>query len=505
MATTAVEREIKLDVTEDWALPDLTGVKGVAEVRDEGEHRLVATYLDTADHRLLAARATLRRRTGGSDAGWHLKLPLADARLEVRRENRRPPRAVPKDLVALVRSRARGADLVPVMELVTRRHVWHLVGAEDVVLAEVVDDHVVATDPSGAREPQAWREVEVELVDGERVVLERAVRTLLRSGARLAAGPSKLGRALGTPASARPAVARPSSADGLLLAYLRTHVDALVDADTRVRLGHAESVHDLRVATRRLRSALATHHRRLPAARVAGLRAGLATLAGLCGAARDAEVLEAHLLSAVAALPTGEGVADGALAARVADTLAAETARSRAALVEALDAPEHVALLDDLAALVGGRALPRPSATGPDTAAAPRPRGRRASVGHELRRARRALRTARAAAGTPAADPALHEARKAVKRARYAAELVAPAVGKRAGRLAAALTEVQDVLGAYQDTVVARARVRDLAHAAHAAGEDTVGYGVLHERLRGADPGAVARRAFRSARRAWGR
>lgn len=501
MATTAVEREVKLDVAEDWALPDLAGVKGVAEVRDEGEHRLVATYLDTADHRLLAARATLRRRTGGSDAGWHLKLPLADARLEVRRENRRPPRAVPADLVTLVRSRARAADLVPVMELVTRRHVWHLLDAEGVVLVEVVEDHVVATDPTGTREPQAWREVEVELVDGPRVALEKTVQALLRSGARLAAGPSKLGRALGAPASARAAVAKPSSADGLLLRYLRTHVDALVDADTRVRLGHAESVHDLRVATRRVRSALATHHRRLPAEGVAALRAGLATLAGVTGAARDAEVLEAHLLAAAAALPAGEGIAGEALATRLATTLAAETARSRVALVEALDAPEHVALLDDLAALVAGSTLPRPAA-GSGAAAA---RGRRASVRHELRRTRRALRTARAAAGTPAADAALHEARKAAKRARYAAELVAPAVGARAQRTAAALADLQDVLGAHQDAVVARARVRDLAHAAHAAGEDTVGYGVLHERLRGSDPTLAARRAFRTARRAWGR
>jgi CHAD domain-containing protein len=228
-------------------------------------------------------------------------------------------------------------------------------------------------------------------------------------------------------------------------------------------------------------------------------------------------VLEAYLHLAADALQPEEG-ADAAFTARLGGTLAAETARSRAALLEALDAPEHLALLDDLAALVGARALPRPgdrpagADASADTDAAdrsaartPAPRGRRASVRHELRRTRAALRTARAAAGTSGADPALHEARKAAKRARYAAELVAPAVGKRAERTAAVLTEVQDLIGAHQDTVVARARVRDLAAAARAAGEDTVGYGVLHERLRSADPTRDAWRAFRAARRAWGR
>ena len=69
---------------------------------------LSATYYDTEDLRLLRSRITLRRRVGGHDAGWHLKLPAgADSRDEVRQplgrasqaarpagraEPRRPPR-----------------------------------------------------------------------------------------------------------------------------------------------------------------------------------------------------------------------------------------------------------------------------------------------------------------------------------------------------------------------------------------------------------------------------
>ena len=47
---------------------------------------LTATYFDTPSHSLSAAGATLRRRTGGEDDGWHLKLSVADGeRLEVHR------------------------------------------------------------------------------------------------------------------------------------------------------------------------------------------------------------------------------------------------------------------------------------------------------------------------------------------------------------------------------------------------------------------------------------
>src|SRR3954470_7265597 len=78
---TEVER--KYEVPVDFAMPDLTGVAGVAAVGDPVEHQLDATYFDTADMRLAANRMTLRRRTGGTDAGWHVKRPAgADARTE---------------------------------------------------------------------------------------------------------------------------------------------------------------------------------------------------------------------------------------------------------------------------------------------------------------------------------------------------------------------------------------------------------------------------------------
>ncbi|MCB2177365.1 MAG: CYTH and CHAD domain-containing protein [Actinomycetales bacterium] len=508
MTTQAIEREVKLDVPDAWTLPDLAGVGGSAEVADAGVHHLVAVYYDTADHRLLAGRATLRRRTGGTDPGWHLKLPAGGPdgtdRLEVRHDHKRPPRSVPADLVALARSRTRGAGLAPVVELATVRHAHHLRAPDGSVLVEVVLDEVAARVPG---EPaKAWREVEVELAGGDVDVLDAVVDALLASGATRAAGPSKLGRALGRPRASRAPVENPPSTAGLVLAYLRAQVDALVDNDTRVRLDTADGVHDMRVATRRLRSTLATHRRRFDPDLVAHLRAELKHLGTVLGEARDAEVLGARLLGDLAALAelTDAGTArwvgehvDAGTARWVGEHVDAAWSRARAALLAELDSDRYLALLDALEALVAGPALPgRP-------AEAPEPRGARGSVRHDLRRVRRAMREARAARGTADAAVALHRVRKAAKRARYAAEAVAPRVGARAERFALRMETVQDLLGAHQDDVVLRARLRELAGVGEAHSAFLLG--ALHERAESSDEVAylAARRALRGAARHW--
>ena len=60
-------------------------------------------------------------------------------------------------------------------------------------------------------------------------------------------------------------------------------------------------------------------------------------------------------------------------------------------------------------------------------------------------------------------DHQLHQARKRAKRARYAAEAVAPAFGKRASGFAAAMEELQEILGERHDSVVLQQRLHELA------------------------------------------
>ena len=97
---------------------------------------LTATYFDTAGLRLAAAHITLRRRTGGTDAGWHIKLPVsADTRRELRFPLGEPTARVPDEIAAEVAPWTAGELLVPVALLQTERTVRRLVGPAGDVLA----------------------------------------------------------------------------------------------------------------------------------------------------------------------------------------------------------------------------------------------------------------------------------------------------------------------------------------------------------------------------------
>ena len=90
MATVVREIERKYDPAAGTtaaldAVKTMTGTAGIAAISQHGEQLLDAVYYDTADLRLIGAGITLRRRTGGQDAGWHLKLPAgANTRDEIR-------------------------------------------------------------------------------------------------------------------------------------------------------------------------------------------------------------------------------------------------------------------------------------------------------------------------------------------------------------------------------------------------------------------------------------
>ncbi len=201
MATEHTEIERKFDVEETFALPDLTGVPGVASVGDPVVHELAATYHDTADLRLARARITLRRRTGGTDQGWHLKLPAAaGARRELQSPLGRAVKAPPRAVLAPVLGVVRRAPAGPVATLQTRRTLRTLLAEDGRVLAEVADDQVTGTAlPAAAGETAVvttWREVEVELVDGDEELLGAVGAELVVSGARPSASAAKLTRVL---------------------------------------------------------------------------------------------------------------------------------------------------------------------------------------------------------------------------------------------------------------------------------------------------------------------
>ncbi|MDI3388572.1 CYTH and CHAD domain-containing protein [Streptomyces sp. B-S-A8] len=485
MAETKREIERKYEATEATGtgapsdgpgLPDLTRVPGVAAVQDRGVHDLDATYYDTADLRLAASARTLRRRTGGDDAGWHLKLPVAAG---VRDEVQAPlSDRVPRALAGLVRSRVRDAELIPVVRLRSARAVRHLVDADGALLAEVSVDSVRADRLAGGEGSAGWTEIEVELAEGgDPKFLDQVEKRLRKAGVVPAGSASKLARALaetGTSPRVRSTEPAPPVTSGdHVLAYLRTQRDAVVELDPAVRRDLPDAVHQMRVATRRMRSALRSYRKVLDRAVTDPIGDELKWLAGELGVDRDREVLTERLREAVSALP--RTLVDGPVRGRLRTWSAARRGGARRRLTTVLDGRRYLALLDTVDALLADPPL-RPAAAKPPKAVLAK------AVLREFARLTDAVDAALAADPGTERDQALHEARKKAKRTRYAAEAAKPALGKPAKRLAKRAKKLQSGLGEHQDSVMTRAALRDLAGQAHAAGESSFTYGLLYGR-----------------------
>nr|WSW69250.1 CYTH and CHAD domain-containing protein [Streptomyces sp. NBC_00995] len=477
MADSKREIERKYEAATETRLPDLTKAAGVSAVVHRGVSELDAVYYDTHDFRLAADSLTLRRRTGGSDAGWHLKFPVAPG---VRDEIQAPPAdTLPGELAALIRSRVRDAKIVPVVRILTTRDVHHLVDDEGGLLAELAVDEVCAQRlPETGGPTAAWTEIEVELADdGDPALLDAVEKRLRKKGVRPAASASKLARALEetAPGTASPGRkerrATPVTAGDHVLAYVRRQTEAIVTLDPAVRRDLPGSVHRMRVATRRLRSAFKTYRALLDRRVTDPVGDELKWLATELGAGRDHEVLDKRLRTRLGGVP--QTLLLGPAAARLDIWSTARGAESRERVLAALDGARYVALLKSLDALLADPPLRKAAGRAP---------------GKELPRAvlkdyeRLAVRVAHAFEQPPGhdRDVATHEARKAAKRARYAAEAARPVLGKPAKKFAKRMKAVQSVLGDHQDSVVARHTLRTLAVQAHAAGETAFTWGLLY-------------------------
>ncbi|MDQ4033223.1 MAG: CYTH and CHAD domain-containing protein [Actinomycetota bacterium] len=474
--TTMRETERKYEGIEGLELLDPAGLLGFDNATGPDEQDLEAVYFDTADLRLVRAGVTLRRREGGSDEGWHLKFPAGkDSRDELRLPLGRAARRPPAELVALTRVYTRGGVLAPVAELNTRRRRWVLADSRGRSLAELVDDHVRARTMGEQATAVSWREVEVELGEhGQRALLDRIERRLLKAGAQRAGSASKLGRLLADrmpPSVATPTPASARTAGDVVLAYLWEQVERLRRYDPLVRQDAPDAVHQMRVAARRMRSALQAFGRILDRDQTRELTEELKWVAGELGGARDAEVMAERFAALLAELP--KELKLGPVDAAVTRSFARRQADAREVAVAALDSERYLALHDRIDALL---------AAPPVTARARRKAKR--ELPKSVRRAYRRVESRMADADRQPAgqqrDLALHETRKAAKRLRYATEAVEPTVGKPAARLRKRLKAVQELLGEHQDTAVSRPVLRELAAQAHLEGGNGFTYGLMY-------------------------
>ncbi|MFI7704553.1 CHAD domain-containing protein [Nonomuraea sp. NPDC049480] len=460
-----IEIEDKFDVPSEYTIPDLSGL---ADVVGPKSHQLVALYYDTPDLRLAARGVTLRRRRGGADAGWHLKLPKAKGvRQEITHPLTRSTKIVPPELAELVRAYARGAELEVVAELDTRRNVT-LLHDGDTMLVEIADDRVKGTDRREGGNVVRWREVEAELLDDSRqALLAKVGKRLRKAGATPSGAASKLARLLEPTPPAR-ARTVPGSAGEVVVGYLASQVSALLSQDPRVRRAEDDAVHQMRVACRRLRSAMKAF--KTVVMDTEELQEELQWLGTVLGEARDLEVTRARfgkLLARVA-----PELILGPIQARLGSDLLEREQEAYVRIKEALSGDRYYALLNALDALVAGPKLGK-------AAAKPAQEQLSTIASANWRRVTKAYDTAQAIEDLERREIAMHDVRKAAKRARYTAEALTPALGKDMARLAKLAEDIQEVLGTHQDGVVAQETLAKEAESARQAGEDTFTYGLL--------------------------
>jgi CHAD domain-containing protein len=463
-----VERELKLE----GEGVDLDRLGGDAIE----SHVFSSVYHDAPDLRLLRAGVTLRRRTENGASVWQLKLPHADARLEL--EEAGGPASVPASLAAVLSGLLRGQEVVPIAMLATRRSGRAVEGVEVTMdEVEVLEDDLVV---------RRFTEVEAELVDGPVEALDRVGRELQKLGARKGKATPRILRAVDVP-ERRGAGATATALEALQV-MVGAQYDELLRYDPIVRVSDdAESVHKMRVAVRRLRSVLRSARPMLDKPWVRSLRNELDWLADGLGAVRDLDVLLANLGADAEKL-------SGTHPARTAELLhplAEERTRAREELRERLAQARYYRLLD----------------TVEGAASAPPTRRDDVSVEKFARKDfRRLRRSARRLASQT--DVELHKTRIRGKRARYAAELAERSRGKKASRFIKAAKDFQDVLGDHQDAVVAGERLHDLAlrarstEAALLAGRLIERQGT-HRRDARRNLAAVWRKLERRGKRAW--
>ena len=486
MVTEHLEIESKFAVDEDVAWVDLGSLPGVDSVGPPRQDDLLADYFDTDRLALARAGITLRRRSGGTDAGWHLKVPGGTGRrmehaVPINEPDERPPAA----LLDLVQAWVRDRDLAPVATLSTRRMVHPLLDATGAVLAEAADDVVTAEaagrDGGGATLSH-WREWEIELVDGPAKLIDAVGERMRAAGGTASAWSSKLEQALGgrvvRPVRPDARDLNPASRAADVVHYhLCEQVDAMINRDWQARHDEPDGVHKMRVATRRLRSALATFRPLFDRQVTDPIRDELKWIAGELGGARDAEVLRTRLLVELAA--EADDLVLGPISARIEAELLADHRKAHDALVESLRSERYFRLLDRLDEL---------TAAPPFTPVAD---GRAGKVLTKRVRKSYARVETLVSAGAPEDDAHrdewYHEIRKSAKRLRYAAESVTPAFGEPAEALAGAAEQLQEVLGEHQDSVVARAALRELGVRMYLDGDNAFTIGRLHalEQTRG--------------------
>jgi CHAD domain-containing protein len=430
----------------------------------------VDVYLDTDDRRFHQAGYSLRIRRTGRRAGGEATLKALESaataehglrnRRELSQELDQPdPLSLAKadgPVAQRVRAVAGRRPLQPLFEVRTRRRVFAL-EREGLPAGEVAVDETAIRPSSGGR-PARLRRVEIEVQDGAGPAVEPLVDRLRAACGLQQAALTKYEAGIQSSRLSPPSavdlgateIDRDATIGAVALAVLRRHFGALLAREPGTRLGDdSEELHDMRVATRRLRAAIALFDDFLPADAVRA-REDFAWLGQALGAVRDLDVQLEQLEQWLAGVPEPDRHALEHLRAE----LERQRVAARATMLEVLDSRRYAAFVARFGRLLRTRGHRR---TGP--AALPA----RAVAPDLIEQQFAAVRKA-AKRISPGSEPAdYHRLRIRCKRFRYAIEFLADLYPRETAPVVKRLVALQDILGLHQDADVAIARLRELA------------------------------------------
>ena len=478
----SAQGESRTDIEVEWQLDALdlrpverwlalrTGPTAVAEsipgleIVPGAPKRLVDVYVDTEDWRMGRAGYVLRvRRRAG-----RLETTLKDLSTVTKGLRRRLEVTQPLPASGLsgldragevgwrVEALAGARALNQVLEVRTRRRPFDLAIHGERVGELALDDTVIAIGHERRRLRLTRVEVEVQpaWVDAMQPFVERLRRECGLQPATLSkfeAGLMAAGIGIPGPPDLGPVGVSPDSTLGeLAYRVLRKEASAMLARVPGTRLGEdIESLHQMRVATRRMRAGMDMFASVLPV-RAGRLRAELGWLAALLGEVRDLDIQLGRFDDWTEEMPGDHREALDELA----DLLAGHRVQARRALLEALDSRRYERLVSGLVAMLAQGPSSR-STAGRAPAVVTMP---------ELieERHRAARKAARRAKRTGAATD-YHRLRIRCKRLRYALEFASGLYDGELKGFVRQMTRLQDALGSMQDAAVASSRLQVIA------------------------------------------
>jgi triphosphatase len=430
--------------------------------------RLVDRYMDTSDWRVGQAGFVLRTRQRGRAVEVTMKdrRPADPGGLRRRLEL---TESLPSGISSLgpggpvgrrVHAVAGRRPLVQVLEVRTRRQPFSLRAAGAEVAEVALDDTTIVVGPHQA--PARMRRVEVEVAPGWLDTLARVVQDLRGSAglspavlSKFEAGLLAAGLSVPGPPDLGPTdVPADATLGDVAYAVIRRQVRELFLHEPGTRLGEdPEELHDMRVATRRLRAAMDIFATALPS-RASAVREELRWIATELGAVRDLDVQLADMTQMAQWSDDWAGAGHGAPLAHLRTLLETERDQARRRLLDALDSARWERLLAALVALA--RQGPSRRVSGVRVPAA-------LAVPPLLDQRHHAMRAAAKRARRSSSAHDFHRVRIRGKRLRYSLEFTSALYGQPALRFIKELTQLQDGLGRMQDAEVASSRLFSLA------------------------------------------